>query len=98
MGIGAVERVMYAYTGAHICLRQGTSTTSHIYPSVLQALAGGGPSGVPRAFVIAVEPVDGSPDARRSLVHRFPLPHQALDPLLPAGLLGCAPQPCATAP
>jgi hypothetical protein len=51
-----------------------------------------------RAFAIVVEPVDGSPDARRSLVHRSLLQHQALDPLLPAGLLGCAPQPCPTAP
>ena len=45
MGIGALERLMYAYTGANICQRQGTSTTSHIYPSVLQALAGRGSAG-----------------------------------------------------
>src|SRR5215213_1655190 len=45
MGIGAVEKLMYAYTGANICLWQGTSTTSHIYPSVLQALAGQGRAG-----------------------------------------------------
>ena len=44
-GIGTVERLMYAYTDTDICLRQGRSTTPHIYTSVLQALADGAEQG-----------------------------------------------------